>query len=214
MIKRSDIMGSAEKKMFWRKTIKHRMVEAFGKKCICCGQSFEDCCYDLHHLEPNQKDFTLSQLNYNSAKTWNKIRDELKKCCLVCSNCHRLIHNGFLPFPTESTFNEEYYEWELTNFKQVNEDLIPLDVEHFCPNCGQEKTPKADYCDSCYRKQVKRFEVSRDELKELIYTLPFTKVGEHFGVSDNAIRKRCKKFNLPTKKAEIKKYSREEWDKI
>lgn len=44
--------------------------------------------------------------------------------------------------------------------------------------------------------------------------MPMTKIGEKFGVSDNAIRKRCLAFGLPSKKSEIVKYSKEEWDKI
>ena len=35
-----------------------------------------------------------------------------------------------------------------------------------------------------------------------------------FGVTDNAIRKWCKKFNLPFKKEDIIKYSEEEWINI
>ena len=207
-------MSSAEQKKFWRGTIKHRIVEAFGGKCVCCGQSFEDCCYDLHHMNPQEKDFTVSSANCNGAKSWNKIRDEIKKCCLVCSNCHRLIHNGFISAPMSNNFDESYYNWDLTDFKQVGKDLQPLDVEHNCPLCGQEKSPQAEFCLSCYKKQVKKFEVSREELKELIYTMPMTKIGEKFGVSDNAIRKRCLSFGLPSKKSEISKYSKEEWDKI
>lgn len=30
-------MSSAEQKKFWRGIIKHRIVEAFGGKCACCG---------------------------------------------------------------------------------------------------------------------------------------------------------------------------------
>ena len=48
----------------------------------------------------------------------------------------------------------------------------------------------------------------------MIRTLPFTKIGERYSVSDNSIKKWCKKFGLPTKKTEIKKYSDEEWQKI
>ena len=33
-------------------------------------------------------------------------------------------------------------------------------------------------------------------------------------MTDNSIRKRCKKLNLPYHKREIEKYSDEEWDKI
>ena len=39
----------------------------------------------------------------------------------------------------------------------------------------------------------------------MIRTMPFTVIGQQFGVSDNAIRKWCKKYNLPSTKEEIKK---------
>ena len=39
-------------------------------------------------------------------------------------------------------------------------------------------------------------------------------VGESYGVSDNAIRKWCKKYELPYKKTEINKISDEDWEKI
>lgn len=56
--------------------------------------------------------------------------------------------------------------------------------------------------------------VSREELKTLIRTLPFSQIGEKFNVSDNTIRKWCDKYDLPRKVSEIKKYSDEEWNLI
>lgn len=50
----------------------------------------------------------------------------------------------------------------------------------------------------------RKFDPSREELFELILELPFTKIGAHFGVSDNAVRKRAKALGLPTKLREIK----------
>ena len=61
---------------------------------------------------------------------------------------------------------------------------------------------------------IEQMSTTREELKKLIRTIPFTKIGEMFGVSDNAIRKWCDKFGLPRKVSEIKKYSNEEWEKI
>lgn len=205
---------SNSKKKFWRKTIKHYIVEAFGSQCNICKQSFEDCCYDLHHINPNEKDFTISNYQFNGAKTWLKIRDEVKKCCLVCANCHRLIHNNFITIPNQQYFNEEYYNWDLTNYTQVNEELIPSYRTSICPQCGGPKTPTANLCSNCALKLQKKFEISREELKNLIYKLPMTKIGERFGVSDNAIRHRCKTFGLPTRKSDIKKYTLEEWEKL
>ena len=56
--------------------------------------------------------------------------------------------------------------------------------------------------------------VTREELKELIRTKPFTQIGKQFQVSDNAIRKWCDKFSLPRRSSEIKKYSDDDWSKI
>ena len=57
-------------------------------------------------------------------------------------------------------------------------------------------------------------QVTKEELKQLIRTKPFTAIGKQFGVSDNAVRKWCIKFNLPTKKSDIKNYSNEEWQSL
>jgi hypothetical protein len=56
--------------------------------------------------------------------------------------------------------------------------------------------------------------ISREELKQLIRTTPFTQIGKQFNVSDNAIRKWCDKYDLPRKSSEIKKYSNNEWENI
>lgn len=73
-------------------------------------------------------------------------------------------------------------------------------------------------CAGCQAKaQITPLEdmlVTREELKELIRTKPFTQIGKQFNVSDNAIRRWCDKFNLPRKSTEIKKITDEEWKNI
>lgn len=207
---------SKKTKQYWRKQIKHRGVIALGGKCQICGGIFEDCCYDFHHIIPETKSFTIAGGNINGAKAWLRIRDELKKCTLLCANCHRLLHGGFVQLNSLiSPFNDDYYEWDLCQAKAVNTDTgKPIPVRTICPICGGTKASNAHECAKCTPAQKRHFEVNRDELKEMIYTLPFTQIGKNFGVSDNAIRKRCKLFGLPTKKSEIKQYSKEEWNKI
>ena len=56
--------------------------------------------------------------------------------------------------------------------------------------------------------------VTREELKNLIRTTPFLQIGKQFNVSDKAITKWCKKFNLPYRKKDINIISDEEWKKI
>lgn len=91
--------------------------------------------------------------------------------------------------------------------------------KYYCVDCGIEISSKtAKRCISCNAKHVtiplENMPVTREELKNLIRTTPFTKIGEQFNVSDNAIRKWCDKFSLPRKATEIRKYSDEDWLKI
>jgi hypothetical protein len=207
--------SSAENKKFWRNQIRHRAIMALGGKCVCCGQKFEECCYDLHHLDPTEKEFTIGRSNINGAKSWLRLRDEIKKCVLVCSNCHRLIHSGYIAVEVKNYFDDSYYEWDLCNYKQINHNTgEPLDVNHICPKCGNYKTGCADFCRKCSPYHQEIFDVDKETLKEMIFTMSMTKIGEYFGVSDNAIRKRCKKLGLPYLKSEISKYTEFEWKNI
>ena len=56
--------------------------------------------------------------------------------------------------------------------------------------------------------------ITREELKNMIRTMPFTQIGNKYNVTDNAIRKWCEKFNLPKRKSDINKYSDLDWSKI
>jgi len=72
----------------WRKRSKLALVEYKGGKCDKCGY---DRCVDaleFHHVDPTKKDFTIS------GKSWSfeKLKGEVEKCILVCSNCHKEIH--------------------------------------------------------------------------------------------------------------------------
>lgn len=73
----------------------NRKLEAIqykGGKCIDCGiQSPHSCIYDFHHLDPNTKEYEWVKLRQMSDQ---KIKDELDKCILLCSNCHRIRHSN------------------------------------------------------------------------------------------------------------------------
>lgn len=85
----------------------------------------------------------------------------------------------------------------------------------FCIDCGKEIVRGSIRCIKCNAKtKITEKPVTREELKILIRTKPFTEIGNMFNVSDNTIRKWCDKYNLPRKKAEIQKYSDIEWEKL
>ena len=68
---------------------KLKMIEYKGNKCEKCGYNKNIAALEFHHLDPNTKKFTLSDTHH----TWEETKEELDKCILVCSNCHRELHN-------------------------------------------------------------------------------------------------------------------------
>lgn len=72
--------------------IKQQSIEYKGGKCVCCGYNKYNGALEFHHLDPAQKDFQFSV----KLVSFEKIKSELDKCVLVCSNCHREIHAGFI----------------------------------------------------------------------------------------------------------------------
>ena len=72
-----------------------------------------------------------------------------------------------------------------------------------CPICGGRCTNK--YCSQkCYYIGKRKVTPpSKKELEVLIKTTSFLQIGKMYGVSDNAVRKWCKKYNLPFRKKDI-----------
>jgi hypothetical protein len=237
---------NSEKVKKWRKTIKQKLTTAMGGKCQCCG--YEKCneALEFHHLDPSKKDFSFGKIRANPV-SWDKIVKEVKKCILVCSNCHKEIHYNSKNLPENYyKFNDDFLEYtKVIN----NEDMTP------CSVCGKLKTLSSTVCSRscaakltnsidwekhnikdkyekgktpgqisseigvCLGSVIKRLKKegivlkkkcpSKDKLEQLIKEKPFTQIGKEYGVSDNAVRKWCKKYNINSKI-----YGRGYWAKI
>lgn len=75
------------------KKIKQQCVEYKGGSCIKCGYSKSFAALEFHHIDPSQKDFEISRAA-SSNMNFEKIKIELDKCILVCSNCHKEEHEN------------------------------------------------------------------------------------------------------------------------
>ena len=104
---------------------------------------------------------------------------------------------------------------QLSEINRINSKIC-------CPKCGNLMAPNSKQCISCQNKELHDKEIKNKELKGItreylkneIRNKPFTTIAKEQGVSDTAIRKWCKLYNLPSKSSEIKKYSDEEWKNI
>lgn len=62
--------------------------------CQCCNETFGPC-LQFHHLDPNMKSYNIADMVARDA-SWNRLIVEVKKCIVVCGNCHVKIHNGVI----------------------------------------------------------------------------------------------------------------------
>lgn len=79
-----------------QRSIKQKAVDYLGNKCIVC--SYDKCigALEFHHINPEEKDFSISQVKLSS---FERIKSELDKCVLLCANCHREFHGGLIEIP-------------------------------------------------------------------------------------------------------------------
>ena len=74
---------------------KRRSRETLNKyketlKCSRCPEN-DICCLDFHHLNPDEKEISISQAA-SSGWSFKRLELELNKCIVLCSNCHRKEH--------------------------------------------------------------------------------------------------------------------------
>lgn len=139
------------------------------------------------------KELTLI-LDHIDGDNHNNVPENLR---WVCPNCNQQLETtGYKNFRTQYKNKKRYY----------------------CPCCGKQVSRKGMWCSTCYHKsQVKstsELPISREELKDKIRNTSFLQIGKEFNVSDNAIRKWCVKYGLPTRKRIIESTPDSEWTKV
>lgn len=175
----------------WRVRTKARIIEAMGNKCNICGYDKCNGALELHHINPDEKEFSFASIRANP-KSWDKIVEELKKCVLLCANCHREVEMGVTKLPLNvKTFNEQFSEYKEP----------PVIYKNVCKQCGVEFIKKENglqYCSStCWNLSNRKVDrPTKEELELLITQTSWVQIGKKFGVSDNAVRKWAKQYKL------------------
>ena len=131
----------------------------------------------------------------------------------ICSEC------GII-----DEYNNNLITLDLDHINGIRDDNRLENLRFLCPNChsqqntsnGKNRIKTIKYCKcgnviaktSTICKKCRnsinilniikplKFEVTKDELENLIKQYPITKIGKIFGVSGNAIKKRCEKLEI------------------
>jgi hypothetical protein len=168
---------------------KQYLIEQRGGGCQACGYNKCSRCLSFHHRDPSTKSFMLDVRNIGNKK-WDVVLDEFAKCDLLCMNCHGEVHH-------EET-DKSYFDYEMTR----RESKL-----HVCVNCGKDFKVTASHAErdngghfcsmECFgvsRRKVER--PSNEQLAELVWKMPTTKIAETYGVSDKAVGKWCKNYGI------------------
>ena len=60
-------------------------------KCSECGET-HPACLEFHHTDPKRKDFGIAEAICQLNLGKDKILEEINKCVVLCSNCHKKLH--------------------------------------------------------------------------------------------------------------------------
>ena len=77
---------------------KIELIKQFDGQCSKCGYNKNSSALEFHHIDPSDKSFPLDLRNLSN-RAMSAIELEVAKCILICSNCHRELHNPHLLIP-------------------------------------------------------------------------------------------------------------------
>jgi transposase-like protein len=83
----------------YRRRVKQRLIDRAGGVCVLCGYNKFHGALEFHHLDPEQKRFTLSR--HGVTRAYSEVAAEADKCVLLCANCHAEVEGGVTTIPSE-----------------------------------------------------------------------------------------------------------------
>jgi protein-arginine kinase activator protein McsA len=179
--------------------MKTEAIRLKGGKCADCGWNGNIAAFQFHHRDPSEKRFTISS---NPKVSWEKYWEEIEKCDLLCANCHMIRHSDNAdPQFLKDVENYKGRELVVSAIPWKNQTHIPHSYDHNCQHCDKPFTSSRQVqkycCPNCQSKgRRKCIRPSKEELKRLIDEMPMTHVGKKYNVSDNAVRKWCKIYQI------------------
>lgn len=90
LVERKTITQRGNRKRLQRaRENKKRAIKIMGGACQECGYSRCTAALEFHHKDGTKKERNISQ---ECLATWSRLVEEIKKCRLLCSNCHKELH--------------------------------------------------------------------------------------------------------------------------
>jgi len=119
------------------------------------------------------------------------------------------INNGRAHFDENESYPIRKNVFQVATYINKHGDGAP----NHCIDCNRQISKGATRCSECsHRHQSKADRPNPIILAQEILSMGFCAVGRKYDVSDNAIRKWCKAYDMPTKKPEMQKWLNQQLD--
>lgn len=176
--------------------------------CESCGNTVwmgVDIPLEIHHIDGNKNNNQLDNLQF------------------LCPNCHALTSNyrgknkGKSNKIVKKNVNKEQKDiFKIQSANNLSEKKSNKKKTKYCIDCGEPISAQATRCIKCYDnyRLANVHMPSREYLKGAIRSKSFLSIGRDFNLTDNAIRRWCKKYDLPYRTKDIRSYSDQEWEQI
>jgi hypothetical protein len=175
----------------WRHKTKLAAIEMLGGSCCICGYSKCKAALEFHHVDPGTKVRHVAKMTSHPRKKL-EILKEVKKCVLLCANHHREFHAGLIALPPTAIAGVS-----------ATVDVSDPRYEYFLrlPRGGrkrrQRKSPPEVNWRTLPRQDKRKVErPSRETLAHLIWDKPVRTTARELGVTDNTVRKWCKREGI------------------
>jgi len=184
----------------WAKRIK--AIKILGGKCVKCGNG-NIFVLDFHH-DGDEKDFLITKIK---AMRWSIIEKEIKRCVLLCRNCHAELH-----YTRDNVLKSKLLEIKKSNScmecNYVGNGTASLDFHHVDEKNKSFRISRG-YRDDRWKIQLEKIILEMDKCVVLCrncHALKHVNI-DRFNRFKNRILEREKKYieNKITNNDEIKK---------
>lgn len=181
-----------------KSTIKKILIKDRGHKCFKCqNKTWMDfpIPLEIHHIDGNSKN------------------DDFNNIQLLCPNCHTLTPNYKGKNKKKQIFSkvsDDVIKEIIPNCQSIKELLKIVGLSTGLPNYNRVRKIMTDFNLKLKPRELSILEIeskikqrkinrpSKDELKNLIWSKPMTKLSEELKVSDKSISKWCDFYGIET----------------
>lgn len=174
------------------KIFKLQCLEYKGSKCEKCGYQKYPGALEFHHKTEFDKEFEIARVKHCEFN--KKITDELDKCSLLCSNCHREHHE----VPSEPHILEFIASAKTRSRKRKTEKA----ANKHCSSCNKEIFKSRKLCADCVvynnrnKSTTKLPFFCKEELIKILQQKSIADLAKEYNVGKRTVYKRLYKLGI------------------